>query len=40
MLKSEREHKKYDFEAANREEASEIVEEITKGMNLYKDATL
>ncbi|KAH0536879.1 hypothetical protein FGG08_006282 [Glutinoglossum americanum] len=40
VLKSERESKKYDFEALSRSEAAEIVEEIMKGMDLYKDATM
>jgi hypothetical protein len=40
VLKSERESKKYDFEALSRSEATEIVEEIMKGMDLYKDATM
>ncbi|KAI9861792.1 MAG: hypothetical protein M1813_005141 [Trichoglossum hirsutum] len=36
VLKSERESKKYDFETLSRSEAAEIVEEIMKGMELYK----
>ncbi|KAI9768029.1 MAG: hypothetical protein M1840_005341 [Geoglossum simile] len=40
VLKSERESKKYDFEALSRPEATEVVEEIMKGMELYKDATM
>ena len=40
VLKSERESKKYDFEALSRPEAAEIVEEIMKGMDLYKDVTV